>query len=112
MNLQDFKISVRKYQHSNRIILDAHSQNENIGINCRTIDGFLIAERETILIYSSSNLQPTTNRIKVPVDFKKVGYQNKILQLKMSHNEKYLAVLIGNKTIKNENKIETLFIYE
>lgn len=69
------------------------------------MNGFLIKQRESILFYQCGNLQPV-NRIKIAIKFKKVGSQNKIINIKLSQNEQYLAVLVGNTSNKNEDQIE------
>lgn len=102
---QGFKIHRRNYLHANRIIQDDKLQSDSIIINCHSMNGFLIKQRESILFYQCGNLQPV-NRIKIAIKFKKVGSQNKIINIKLSQNEQYLAVLVGNTSNKNEDQIE------
>jgi len=48
---QDFQIETRKFQHANRVILDDMPHSDCISVDCKTMECFILAQKESLIIY-------------------------------------------------------------
>jgi|DEB0MinimDraft_12_1074336.scaffolds.fasta_scaffold10104_4 hypothetical protein len=101
----------RKYDHGFREIIDAISREECCGLNIPTKKCFLITDDDYIQIHDE-NTYKMKSRIDVPMKISDTDDPIEILSIKISKNEKFLAVLAGKNLIKSIEELHSLHIYE
>ena len=70
-------------RHSNRASVDSMPQHDCLGIDCQSMDSFIIVEGNNLIVNDNKTLK-SLYRIFVEIPFNKSGFQNKILNLRLS----------------------------
>ena len=89
--------------------MDKRSHSDHIGIDCKSMKCFIVANQNKASIYEYDTFKPL-NQIEIKSSF----FQNHvaILDIKLSKNENILAMIMGKKMSNMKYEITNLLIYE
>ena len=106
---QDFNIYERKFNHGFNVILDENSKSNCFGVDCKSMECFLVSDKTTIGIYEYETFKEV-NQIELVLNSFQRG--SVILNMKLCESDRYLAILLGHITTKHTYFINSLMIFE
>jgi len=101
----------RKFDHGFMEIIEPTSREGCCGINVPSKNCFLISDDDYIQVHDEKTYKMNL-KIDVPLQESATDDPIEILNIKISNNEKYLAVLAGKNLIKSIEELHSLHIYE
>ena len=107
-----FSIYLRKYDHGFHEIIDSTSREGCCGQKLEGKELFIISDDNYLQAYDEKTFQQMGDRLVIPMSSSSTDDPIEILNFKVSHNEKYIAVLCGKNLIKEIEELHELFIYE
>ena len=90
---QDLSIHKRKFIFTNRVVVDKESHSNYYGIDCKSMNCFIIASNKKIFVYQYESFKKI-NELDLSVIMRQ-GNKNVILNMKLSKKDQFLAVLVG-----------------
>lgn len=106
----NFSTYKRKYDHGFREIIDDNSREGCRGVNVPSKGYFLISDDDFVQAHDQKTYK-AINKLEIPLKESETDDKMEILNIKVSPNEKYLAVLGGKNLIKGIEELWELHIY-
>mmetsp|Transcript_2678 Transcript_2678/g.4195 ORF Transcript_2678/g.4195 Transcript_2678/m.4195 type:complete len:267 (-) Transcript_2678:214-1014(-) len=110
-NQRSFDIYRRRYWHNFKAPLNEENLEGSIGLEFATMRTFLVSKIDSITMYDTMTFEPFN---EVPINLLKADTRepNQVIAMVKDLHEQYLGVISGKFLIKNEQKINQLFIFE
>lgn len=106
-----FTVFKRKYDHGFMEIFNPTSREGCKGLNIASKGIFVVSDDNFVLVYENCTYKLLNEVFITPKD-RELDEESEILNIQISKDERFFAVLIGKKHVKEIEELESLHIFE